>query len=115
MKVSTDNYYVYIITNTLKTVLYIGVTNNLPQRIIEHYLNKGKTETFAGRYNCHQLIYYEFFKYVNEAIAREKELKKWSRQKKQDLITVFNPKWDNLNHTLFDEWPPRELFHRKNV
>ena len=85
----------------------------MPQHIIEHCLSKGKTETFAGRYNYHQLIYYVFFKYTNKAIAREKGLKKWSRQKKQDLITVFNPKWNNLHYALFDKWPPRALFHRK--
>jgi hypothetical protein len=55
MRVSSNDYYVYIITNKIKTVLYTSVTNDLPQRIIEHYLNRGKPETFAGKYNFYLL------------------------------------------------------------
>jgi putative endonuclease len=73
---SEREYYVYIITNKLKTVLYTGVTNDLCQRIIEHYLNRGRPETFAGRYNCHFLLYYECFGYIEDAIARGKGNKK---------------------------------------
>ncbi len=108
-------YDVYIITNKIKTVLYTGVTNDLPQRIIEHYLNRGNPKTFAGRYNCFLVLFYERYKYVNDAIAREKEIKKWSRQKKDRLITGFNPRWEPLNSELFDQWPPGKLFHRKDL
>jgi len=115
MKVSQDNYYVYIVTNKTRTVLYIGVTNDLPQRIIEHYLNDGKPGTFAGKYRCHFLIYYEEFKYITDAIAREKELKKWSRDKKHKLIESMNTRWVPLNAELFDKWPPRDMYHRKDT
>lgn len=114
MKVPGEDFHVYIITNLVRTVLYTGVTNNLPQRVIEHYLNRKVITTFTGRYNCHLLLYYESFRYINNAIAREKEIKNWSRKKKDALITEFNPSWQSLNHELFDKWPPDELFHRKD-
>lgn len=113
MKVSQENYYVYIVTNKTRTVLYIGVTNDLLQRIVEHYLNAGKPGTFAGKYHCHSLIYYEEFKYITDAIAREKELKKWSRIKKHLLIDSMNPQWQSLNGEVFGQWPPLQMFHRK--
>jgi putative endonuclease len=112
---SNREYYVYIVTNKLKTVLYTGVTNDLCQRIVEHYLNRGRPETFAGRYNCHFLLYYECFGYIEDAIAREKEIKKWPRRQKVELITSFNPSWQSLNLELFDKWPPNDLFHRRDI
>jgi len=90
-------YYVYILTNPSKTVLYIGVTNSLTTRLIQHFENRGKKKTFAGRYSCYQLIYYEVYQYINEAIAREKQLKRWSRKKKETLINKENPNWNFLN------------------
>jgi putative endonuclease len=75
-------YYVYMVTNPERTVLYIGVTNNLELRLAEHYFNKREPKTFAGKYYCYNLIFFEEFQYVNDAIAREKELKGWSRSKK---------------------------------
>jgi len=98
-------YFVYIVTNSTKTTLYIGVTNDLKQRIIEHYLNRGKSKSFAGRYRCYNLLYYETFENPAEAIDREKELKKWRREKKIDLIQSENPNWIFLNSELFDSWP----------
>lgn len=74
------NFYVYIVTNPERTVLYTGMTSNLAQRIIEHYLNRGQEETFAGKYYCYNLIFYETYQYVNDAIARA-EIKKWRREK----------------------------------
>ena len=65
-------YFSYILTNPERTVLYIGVTNNLEARLAEHYFNRGKPKTFTGKYYCYNLIYYEEFQYVNAAIAREK-------------------------------------------
>lgn len=110
-------FYVYITTNSNKSVLYIGMTNDLEQRIIEHYLNRGKADTHAGKYYCCLLIFYEAYKYVNDAIAREKEIKKWRREKKIALINAFNPDWKFLNAELFGEWPPpaEELYHRKDL
>jgi putative endonuclease len=86
------NNYVYITSNPRRTVFYIGVTNSLERRITEHHSNKGKRETFAGKYFCYELIYFEVFQNINEAIYREKELKSWSKEKKLALIKSVNPK-----------------------
>ena len=91
------NFYVYITTNPEKTVLYIGVTNDLDRRLSEHKENKGNHQTFAGKYYCYNLVYYEHFSDINHAIAREKELKKWRREKKESLIASVNPEWKFLN------------------
>ena len=115
MLVNQREYYVYITTNYKKTVLYTGVTNNLEQRMIEHYLERGKNNSFTSKYYAYYLLYYENFKYVNDAILREKEIKKWSRSKKESLITKFNPKFKFLNTELFDKWPPPDMYHRKNL
>jgi putative endonuclease len=77
------NYFVYITTNPAKTVLYTGVTNNLAHRQRQHYDNRGKKETFAGKYYCYKLIYYERFSSIHQAIEREKEIKDLSRVKKK--------------------------------
>ena len=92
-------YYIYILMNKAKTVLYIGVTNHLKTRLQQHkdniVLNK---QTFASRYNVQYLVYYEKFTWIQEAIAREKELKKWRREKKVDLIKTINPNFEFLDH-----------------
>ncbi|GEM_PF-292159 len=85
-------YYVYITTNPSKKVLYTGVTNDLEQRIIEHYLNRGDIKTFAGRYFCYCLVYWEDFQWIEDAIAREKEIKGLVRRKKLELIKKTNPR-----------------------
>ncbi len=86
------SYYVYIITNAHKTVLYIGVSNNLRRRLAEHQLNASTgAQTFAAKFKCFHLIYYERFGWIQLAIAREKQLKGWTRQKKLELISSFNP------------------------
>jgi putative endonuclease len=96
------NYFVYIITNPARTVLYVGVTNNLRRRIQEHYEQRGRQKTFAGRYFCFNLVYFERFSYPNHAISREKEIKKWRREKKDALINSFNPEWRFLNDEIKD-------------
>ncbi len=88
------NYFVYITTNPRKTVLYTGVTNNLVTRLQQHYGNRGKPETFAGKFYCYRLLYYERYREVNQAIEREKEIKNLSRELKEKLISEFNPKWN---------------------
>ncbi len=91
-------YYVYILTNYNKTVLYTGVTNNLYRRLVEHQNDaKGLKTTFAGKYNCIYLLYYEEYQLVNVAIAREKEIKNMTRAKKEELINRVNPQWEFLN------------------
>jgi putative endonuclease len=110
MKIKQEqNYSVYILTNPERTVLYTGVMNNLIQRLIEHWVNRGNPKTFAGKYFCYNLIYYEDFPYINNAIAREKEIKGWRRQKKLDLIKTMNPDWTFLNVQICDGWPPKEI------
>ena len=91
------NYFVYIITNPTKTVLYIGVTNDLVERLDQHFANRGGKQSFAGRYFCDNLIYWERFQYIDHAIEREKQLKTWSRVKKEKLINAFDPEWRFLN------------------
>jgi putative endonuclease len=88
--------YVYIITNEYNTVLYLGVTSNLKNRLWEHK-NKFYPRSFSARYNISKLVYFEFFTWINEAIAREKQLKGGSRQKKIDLINNLNPQWKDLS------------------
>jgi len=106
------HYYVYIVTNPERTVLYTGVTNNLAQRLIEHWINRGNPKSFAGKYFCYNLIYYEYFPYIINAIAREKEIKGWSRQKKLDLIKTLNPDWTFMNPSVCREWPPKGAAER---
>jgi putative endonuclease len=80
-------YYTYILTNANRTVLYTGVTNNLQRRINEH---KAGLSSFTTKYKVHQLVYFEEYPDIKAAIAREKQLKAGSRQKKLDLINEFN-------------------------
>jgi putative endonuclease len=87
------NYYIYITTNEAKTVLYVGITKNLKKRIQEHFNNRGKPNSFAGRYYCYNLIYYEYFSSAADAIQREKEIKNLNRRKKTVLIETKNPSW----------------------
>ena len=101
------NYFVYITTNPNKNALYVGVTNSLEQRLIEHYLNRGNSASFAGKYYCYNLVFYERHTYINNAIAREKQIKRWGREKKMNLITIENPKLDFLNHSIM-EWKPND-------
>jgi len=91
-------YYVYIVTNQSKSTLYIGVTNNIQNRLAQHHFDsQNAKKSFAGKYNCHHLLYYEGFDSIENAIRREKEIKKWRRQKKENLISSFNPNWEFLN------------------
>ncbi len=92
------NYFVYIVANFNRTVIYIGVTNSLTRRITEH--NMGLIDGFTKKYNCKFLIFYEHYPEINMAISREKEIKKWNRKKKEALIEKFNPEWKFLNESL---------------
>ncbi len=105
------SFHVYIITNSTKSVLYTGFTNNLSQRLTEHYINKGTSKSFTGKYHCYYLLYFEHHKYVNNALAREKEIKGWVRAKKLALIKSFNPSMKFLNTEIMN-WPPVNLYHR---
>ncbi len=91
-------YCVYIMTNAHNTVLYTGVTNNLQRRVLEHRAGKSG---FTKRYNVTKLVYYECGEDVNAAIAREKQIKGGSRQKKLNLVNGLNPEWNDLYEELF--------------
>jgi len=82
-------YFVYILANWDDSVLYIGVTSNLERRLFEH--RNGLVEGFTKKYNVHKLVYFEHTNDVYSAISREKQLKKWSRDKKNTLISSKNP------------------------
>lgn len=90
--------YVYIMSNKKRTVLYIGMTADLEERVYQHRTGIGSK--FTIKYSCHDLVYYEFFGDIESAIAREKVLKKWNRRWKEELITSFNPQlqdlWDKI-------------------
>jgi putative endonuclease len=95
-------YYVYIVTNNKKTVLYTGISNDLSKRITQHYLERGNRKTFAGTYACFNLIYFEEYKNIHSAIEREKEIKGWTRKKKEQLIAMENPGFAILNDQFVD-------------
>ena len=97
-----SSYFVYITTNENKTTLYIGITNDIQNRLSQHYFDSQNfKKSFAGKYNCYYLIYYEQFDDINSAILREKEIKKWRREKKEKLIESLNPNWEFLNDQVF--------------
>ncbi len=90
---------VFTLTNKAKTVYYTGVTNHLKIRLEQH--KEGiNPNSFTSKYNVYYLLYYEKFTWIQEAIAREKEIKGWRREKKEQLITTMNPTWEFLNDTL---------------
>jgi putative endonuclease len=75
--------------------LYVGLTNNLVRRVYEHQHHL--IDGFTKKYDCHKLVYFEHFNYIDDAINREKQIKRWRRQKKQDLIKTINPGWKDLS------------------
>ena len=91
-------YFVYVMSNFLDTVLYIGVTNNLQRRVLEH--RQKTTQGFTSKYQCEKLVYYEQTTDICSAIEREKQLKKWSRKKKEILIDRLNSKRSDLSEEL---------------
>ena len=95
------NYFIYIVTNRPNGVLYTGVTNHLRRRMQEHAADAaGPKLSFAGRYNCVHVVHIERIQDIRQAIAREKEIKGWLRQKKISLIEAHNPNWAPLNKEL---------------
>ena len=89
------NFYVYILTNWNNKVMYVGMTNNLERRMYEH---KNKlVDGFTKKYNVNKLVYYEHVTDVRAAIAREKEIKKWRREKKNRSVMTMNPEWKDLS------------------
>ena len=93
--------YVYIMTNKNNSVLYIGVTNSLTRRSGEHNDHQGSY--FTQKYFCDKLVYYECFPDIVQAINREKQLKRWHREWKINLIQSRNPNWEDLTNKLIDD------------
>ncbi len=87
-------YYVYILASRPNGTLYIGVSNNLLRRLDEH--SRGSADAFTRRYGVHTLVYYEEFQWIDDAIAREKQLKRWNRACKIRLIETNNPRWNDI-------------------
>ena len=102
MLVARDySFWVYIIGSVHDRVLYIGVTNSLSRRVSEH--RNSMTDGFTDKYRCRKLLYYEQFDEVRDAIARETQIKKWSRAKKEALIRKLNPDWSDLGPFVLGE------------
>jgi putative endonuclease len=95
-----------MLTDWNKKVLYTGFTNNLPSRLIEHWI--GKSGSFTKDYNAYYLVWCESTKYVLNAIGREKEIKDWTRIKKEELIEDQNPEWRFMNEDVLGNWPPSQ-------
>ena len=96
----SHQYYVYILTNKKNGTLYIGVSNDLERRVFEH--KNELVEGFSKKYGLKRLVYFESYQYVNDAILREKRLKKWKRQWKINLIEKENPNWNDLAADWFE-------------
>ena len=91
-------YYIYILASSRNGTLYIGVTSDLPKRVYEH--KQDLIDGFTKKYNVHALVYYEAHENIEEAITREKQIKKWERAWKMRLIEEMNPLWDDLYHQI---------------
>ena len=86
-------YYIYFLTNQSNSVLYIGVTDNLNRRL--HEYKSEQFDSFTKKYHIHKLVYFEKYSKINDAIAREKQLKRWKRDKKNFLVETINPLWED--------------------
>jgi putative endonuclease len=93
-------YYIYILASQKNGTLYIGVTNDLERRVLEH--KQKVNEGFTSKYNINLLVYFESFQYINDAILREKRLKKWNRQWKINLIEEENKEWNDLSEDWYN-------------
>jgi putative endonuclease len=93
-------FYVYLLSNRSRSVLYTGVTNSLERRIWFH--RNSAAESFTKKYRVDRLVYYEAFDEARSAISREKEIKGWRREKKNDLVGTLNPTWKDLSSELFE-------------
>lgn len=102
---SERHYYVYMLTCISRRALYIGITNNLPLRVCQH---REAVEGFTAKYKTYRLVHYEIFFDVRTAIAREKELKGWKREKKNRLVFESNPSWRDFAVDFgLETWPPK--------
>ena len=88
------NYYIYIMSNNSNTIIYIGFTNDLVRRVYEH--KNELVDGFSKKFHTHKLVHFEIYSTAYDAIAREKQLKKWTREKKNSLIEKDNPEWIDI-------------------
>ena len=95
------DYCVYLIVNKSNTVIYTGVTSDIEDRVYKH--KQKAYDGFSAKYECNKLVHYEEFQWIQDAIAREKQIKSWSRQKKIDLIVANNPSWSDLSDGWYEE------------
>jgi len=95
-------FYVYMMTNQSRVVLYTGITNSLTRRVWQH--QSGQIEGFTKSYKVNRLVYYECFDDPRDAIAHEKEIQSWWREKKNALVETKNPKWTDLSPMLFQHF-----------
>ena len=93
--------YIYFMTNRTHNVLYIGVTNSLKRRIAEH--SEGRGSMFTSRYKCHKLVYFEIFPTIEQAIVREKQLKHFKREWKNQQVEIINPEWLDLSESVITD------------
>jgi putative endonuclease len=100
-RVAMKAYYVYMMTNRSRVVLYTGVTKSLHRRLWFH--DNASPRSFTKRYKVDRLVYYERFDRARDAISREKEIKGWRREKKNNLVRKLNPKWEDLGQQLFSD------------
>ena len=93
--------YIYFMTNQTNKVLYTGITNSLKRRAREHF--EGHGSVFTSKYNCNKLVYFEQLPSIEQAIAREKQLKHFKREWKDQLVDTLNPQWEDLSHSIIDD------------
>ena len=92
-------YYVYILSNNHKNVIYTGITNDLVRRVYEHKYHLDKS-SFTSRYNVDNLVYFQVTTDIDSAIAREKQIKEWNRKRKDKSIKATNPNWNDLYESI---------------
>ena len=97
------SYHVYMLTSSSRRVLYTGVAKSVAARLVQH--RAGESE-FTAKYKAFRLVYYEQFEWIQNAIDREKQIKGWKRQRKEELVRTMNPRWDDLAPQFgLDAWP----------
>ena len=103
LQTDMPSFYVYLLTNQNNKVMYVGVTNHLVRRVYEHKTKQ--IQGFTEKYNVNKLVYFEETSDVRAAITREKEIKKWRREKKNSLVVTVNPDWKDLSEGWFEISP----------
>ncbi len=102
---NVHQYWVYMMSNRWNTVLYTGVSNSLQRRVWQH--KNGAIPGFTKKYNCTKLVYYEEYDRIDQAIAREKQIKGWLRARKDVLVATMNPEWKDIAEDWYSELRPK--------